>query len=71
MRQIQHRCYPRQLAGKVQRKHAKRLAEVDEAEHKAKQYAYCSECGAKVTLVDLNANECAECGAQLLKKVKA
>lgn len=50
------------------RQHAQRLAEVDRADHKAKQYAMCSECREKITVKDLQANECFNCGSPILSK---
>lgn len=50
------------------RQHAQRLAEVDRADHKAKQYAMCSECRERITVADLQANECFNCGSPILSK---
>ena len=52
------------------RENAQRLAEVDRADHKAKQYAMCSECREKITVADLQANECFNCGSKILSKGK-
>ena len=50
------------------RQHVQRLAEVDRTDHKAKQYAMCAECREKITVADLAANECFNCGSKILSK---
>lgn len=49
---------------------ANRFPGVDMVAHKAKQYVACSNCLKPVTVDDVQANECSNCGSKILGGVK-
>lgn len=46
----------------------RRFSSVDMVTHKSRQYIACAGCGKAITMDDVDFNQCANCGTQVLSK---